>query len=92
VKVLSINGKSIGSMHRTICLCYGCCAICLVSLERSSGAAFRSVALAPFMSAIFVATGVGLRQLPIDSEALIAEGAAHEVIGATSPARAEGKF
>ena len=37
-------------MHRTTCLCYGCCAICSVSPERSSGAALPSVALAPFMS------------------------------------------
>ena len=79
-------------MHRTIFFVTGAARCARFHWNEVRVRHSASVALAPFMSAIFAATDVRLRQLPIDSEALIAEAAAHEAIGATSPARAEGKF
>ncbi len=56
------------------------------------GEVCTAIAAPALNNAIFAATGVRLRQLPIDSKALIGERAAHEVIGATSPARVEGRL
>jgi isoquinoline 1-oxidoreductase beta subunit len=56
------------------------------------GEVCTAIAAPALNNAIFAATGVRLRQLPIDSKALIGEGAAHEVIGATSPERVEGRL
>jgi CO/xanthine dehydrogenase Mo-binding subunit len=56
------------------------------------GEVCTAIAAPALNNAIFAATGVRLRQLPIDSKALIGEGAAHEVIGATSPTRVEGRL